>query len=91
MQLGFVGLGRMGGNMVHRILRDSEHEVVAWNAEPAPIEEAAAAPWPSASLTASAEKSNATTWWSESRWMRWTMFAPIFPSPTKPSCIRASP
>ena len=28
MQLGFVGLGRMGGNMVHRILRDSEHEVV---------------------------------------------------------------
>ncbi len=29
MQLGFVGLGRMGGNMVHRIHRDSEHEVVA--------------------------------------------------------------
>jgi len=28
MQIGFVGLGRMGGNMVHRILRDSEHEVV---------------------------------------------------------------
>ena len=28
MQVGFVGLGRMGGNMVHRILRDSEHEVV---------------------------------------------------------------
>src|SRR3954451_20864680 len=41
MQIGFVGLGKMGGNMVHRILRDSEHEVVAWNAEPAPIEEAA--------------------------------------------------
>jgi 6-phosphogluconate dehydrogenase len=31
MQIGFVGLGRMGGNMVHRILRDSEHEVVAWD------------------------------------------------------------
>jgi 6-phosphogluconate dehydrogenase len=31
MQIGFVGLGKMGGNMVHRILRDSEHEVVAWN------------------------------------------------------------
>jgi 6-phosphogluconate dehydrogenase len=31
MQLGFVGLGRMGGNMVHRILRDSDdHEIVAW-------------------------------------------------------------
>jgi 6-phosphogluconate dehydrogenase len=31
MQIGFVGLGRMGGNMVHRILRDSEHEVVAYD------------------------------------------------------------
>jgi 6-phosphogluconate dehydrogenase len=30
MQLGFVGLGKMGGNMVHRILRDSDHQVVAW-------------------------------------------------------------
>ena len=30
MQLGFVGLGRMGGNMVHRILRDSDNTVVAW-------------------------------------------------------------
>jgi 6-phosphogluconate dehydrogenase len=31
MQIGFVGLGRMGGNMVHRILRDSDHQVVAWD------------------------------------------------------------
>jgi 6-phosphogluconate dehydrogenase len=32
MQIGFVGLGRMGGNMVHRILRDSsEHQVVAYD------------------------------------------------------------
>src|ERR1700755_2043581 len=31
MQIGFVGLGRMGGNMVHRILRDSKHEVVAFD------------------------------------------------------------
>jgi len=31
MQLGFVGLGRMGGNMVHRIRRDSDHEVVAFD------------------------------------------------------------
>jgi 6-phosphogluconate dehydrogenase len=30
-QIGFVGLGRMGGNMVHRIKRDSEHEVVAFD------------------------------------------------------------
>ena len=29
-QIGFIGLGRMGGNMVHRIRRDSEHEVVAF-------------------------------------------------------------
>jgi 6-phosphogluconate dehydrogenase len=40
MQIGFVGLGKMGGNMVHRILRDSDHEVVGWNQDPAPIEEA---------------------------------------------------
>jgi 6-phosphogluconate dehydrogenase len=31
MQIGFVGLGRMGGNMVHRIRRDSLHEVVAFD------------------------------------------------------------
>ncbi|HEY1275330.1 MAG TPA: decarboxylating 6-phosphogluconate dehydrogenase [Thermoleophilaceae bacterium] len=31
MQLGFVGLGKMGGNMVHRIHRDSEHTVVAFD------------------------------------------------------------
>ncbi len=31
MQLGFIGLGRMGGNMVHRIHRDSEHQVVAFD------------------------------------------------------------
>jgi 6-phosphogluconate dehydrogenase len=31
MQIGFVGLGKMGGNMVRRILRDSDHEVVGYN------------------------------------------------------------
>jgi 6-phosphogluconate dehydrogenase len=31
MQLGFVGLGKMGGNMVHRIRRDSDHAVVAFD------------------------------------------------------------
>src|SRR3954464_3642620 len=31
MQIAFVGLGRMGGNMVHRIKRDSEHDVVAFD------------------------------------------------------------
>ena len=40
MQIGFVGLGKMGGNMVHRILRDSDHEVVAWNITEDAIREA---------------------------------------------------
>jgi len=40
MQLGFVGLGKMGGNMVHRIHRDSDHECVVWNRAPEPIQEA---------------------------------------------------
>jgi 6-phosphogluconate dehydrogenase len=30
-QIGFVGLGKMGGNMVRRIRRDSEHAVVAFD------------------------------------------------------------
>jgi 6-phosphogluconate dehydrogenase len=34
MQIGFVGLGKMGGNMVHRIRRDSDHEVVAFDFSP---------------------------------------------------------
>src|SRR5438270_7277888 len=31
MQIGFVGRGKMGGNMVHRIRRDSDNEVVAFD------------------------------------------------------------
>ena len=31
MQIGFVGLGKMGGNMVTRIRRDTDHEVVAFD------------------------------------------------------------
>jgi 6-phosphogluconate dehydrogenase len=31
MQIGFVGLGKMGANMVRRIRRDSDHEVVAFD------------------------------------------------------------
>jgi len=33
MQIGFVGLGRMGANMVRRLLRDG-HEVIAYNRTP---------------------------------------------------------
>jgi 6-phosphogluconate dehydrogenase len=33
MRIGFIGLGRMGSNMVRRLLRDG-HEVVAWNRSP---------------------------------------------------------
>ena len=32
-QIGFIGLGRMGGNMVARIKRDSDHDVVAFDLE----------------------------------------------------------
>jgi 6-phosphogluconate dehydrogenase len=39
MQLGFVGLGRMGANMVHRLARGG-HEVVAFNRSPGPVQEA---------------------------------------------------
>jgi 6-phosphogluconate dehydrogenase len=41
MQLGFIGLGRMGGNMVHRVLRDSGHEIVAWDPSAGAVEAAA--------------------------------------------------
>jgi 6-phosphogluconate dehydrogenase len=40
MQLGFIGLGRMGGNMVHRIHRDSEHECVVYARSEESIREA---------------------------------------------------
>ena len=40
MQIGFVGLGRMGGNMVARIHRDSEHRVVATDHDQQNIEKA---------------------------------------------------
>ena len=36
MKLGFVGLGRMGGNMTRRLL-EGGHEIVAWNQSPEPL------------------------------------------------------
>jgi 6-phosphogluconate dehydrogenase len=42
-QIGFVGLGKMGGNMVHRIRRDSEHEVVAFDFDKKAVKRAARA------------------------------------------------
>lgn len=39
MKLGFIGLGKMGGNMVKRLLQD-KHEVVVWNKTEEPIAEA---------------------------------------------------
>jgi 6-phosphogluconate dehydrogenase len=36
MKLGFVGLGKMGANMVERLLRDG-HEVVVYNRSPEPV------------------------------------------------------
>ena len=39
-QIGFVGLGKMGGNMVHRIRRDSDHEVVAFDFDKRAVKQA---------------------------------------------------
>jgi len=39
-QIGFVGLGKMGGNMVHRIRRDSDHEVVGYSRSERSVEQA---------------------------------------------------
>jgi 6-phosphogluconate dehydrogenase len=36
MQLGMIGLGRMGANLTRRLMRDG-HEMVVWNRNPAPI------------------------------------------------------
>ncbi len=38
MKIGMIGLGKMGGNMTERLLRD-DHEVVVWNITPEPIME----------------------------------------------------
>lgn len=40
MRIGFIGLGRMGGNMVRRLLRDG-HQVVAFNRSPEKTQEIA--------------------------------------------------
>jgi 6-phosphogluconate dehydrogenase len=42
MELAMIGLGRMGLNMVRRLLRDG-HTVYGWNRSPGPIAEAASA------------------------------------------------
>src|ERR1700712_5160057 len=42
-QIGFVGLGRMGGNMVARIKRDSDHDVVAFDFDDKAVAQAAKA------------------------------------------------
>ena len=40
MRIGFIGLGRMGANMVRRLLRDG-HEIVAYNRTPEKAKEIA--------------------------------------------------
>ena len=40
MQIGFVGLGKMGGNMVHRIHRDSDHQAIAFDLNEEHVREA---------------------------------------------------
>ena len=41
MELGFIGLGRMGKNMVLRLL-DGKHRIVAWDRDQGPVREVAA-------------------------------------------------
>jgi 6-phosphogluconate dehydrogenase len=41
VQIGFVGLGKMGGNMVERLLRGG-HELVVYNRNPEPVKRAVA-------------------------------------------------
>ena len=36
MQLGMIGLGRMGANLTRRLMRDG-HDMVVWNRDPAPV------------------------------------------------------
>src|SRR4051812_26186665 len=38
MQLGMIGLGRMGANMVRRLMRDG-HDCVVYNRSPQPVEQ----------------------------------------------------
>ena len=38
MELGFIGLGRMGKNMVLRLL-EGKHRIVAWDRDPGPVRE----------------------------------------------------
>jgi 6-phosphogluconate dehydrogenase len=41
MKIGFIGLGKMGANMVQRLLLDN-HQIVVWNRSPGPVQELAA-------------------------------------------------
>lgn len=52
MQIGYIGLGKMGKNMVLRLL-EKQHQVVAWNRSPEPREEVARA---GATVTESVEE-----------------------------------
>src|SRR5919199_5404955 len=40
MEIGLYGLGRMGANMVRRLVRSGEHRVVAGNRSSGPVDEA---------------------------------------------------
>ena len=64
MQLGFIGLGRMGSNMVRRLLKDG-HEIVAYNRSPEKTQEiateGATASFSIAELVATLEKPR-TAW-----------------------------
>ncbi|MBR9690259.1 decarboxylating 6-phosphogluconate dehydrogenase [Candidatus Woesearchaeota archaeon] len=40
MEIGFIGLGKMGANMVKRMLKSKKIKVVVWNRSPKPVKQA---------------------------------------------------
>ncbi len=84
MQIGFVGLGKMGGNMVHRIRRDSEHEVVAFDFDKDAVKRelkkngatACGTHWPDLGQEAGSRRGSSGSWCPRARprsrrWIGW--------------------
>ena len=62
MRIGFIGLGRMGANMVRRLVRDG-HEIVVWTPEGKEIAGEGATPSFSMVLVDKLEKPRAAGSW----------------------------
>src|SRR3989338_10506606 len=66
MEVGFIGLGKMGGNMVARMLKSKQHKVVVWNRSQEPVksavEKGAAASSSIADLTKKLKQKRKVVW-----------------------------